>query len=159
MRGGVNTYLYVGASPLSSYDPVGLTPTGAAIGGRIGSWLGGIGGEAIDPIGGGIPGAVIGLLLGQAIGDAISNAIEGSKAERKLTWPDRPLCGCTCTCRADSNMNINTNKPGTAIATESGSDCRDARTNAARSATRMLGQQPKHVQCRCVDDKGNKNFM
>jgi len=65
----------VGGNPVSYADPLGLTPAGAFIGGRIGWWLGGTAGEAADPLGGGVPGAALGGLAGRAIGDWASNLI------------------------------------------------------------------------------------
>ena len=56
-------------------DPLGLTPFGSVIGGRIGGWLGGSGGEFLDPLGGGIPGYEVGSIVGGAIGDWASNLI------------------------------------------------------------------------------------
>lgn len=81
-----NTYSYVGGNPVNYYDPLGLTPAGAAIGGRIGWWVGAAAGEAADPAGGGIPGAALGGLAGRAIGDAISNIMNASSLPPGF-WP------------------------------------------------------------------------
>jgi RHS repeat-associated protein/uncharacterized repeat protein (TIGR02543 family) len=75
LNGGINTYGYVSNNPLSYTDPLGLTQSGAFIGGRIGSWVGGIAGEAVDPLGGGLPGSIIGALIGKSAGDVISDAV------------------------------------------------------------------------------------
>ncbi|MGA4174505.1 RHS repeat-associated core domain-containing protein, partial [Ralstonia nicotianae] len=48
--GQPSTYAYVNGNPTSYADPLGLTPAGAAIGGRIGGWAGGALGEIIDPL-------------------------------------------------------------------------------------------------------------
>ncbi len=89
LNGGINVYAYAGANPMTFDDPLGLTPGGAAIGGRIGSWLGGMAGEAIDPVGGGFPGAALGSAIGGAIGDSISNSMASASEKSKDQCDDR----------------------------------------------------------------------
>jgi RHS repeat-associated protein len=90
-RSGINLYGYVGNNPISYIDPLGLTATGAVIGGQIGGWIGTVAGEAIDPLGGGIPGRVIGTLLGKAAGDAISNIYNNSSSNDDAEEPSVPV--------------------------------------------------------------------
>jgi hypothetical protein len=45
-----------------------LKGIGARIGGRVGTWLGAVGGEALEPLGGGVAGSLAGNALGTGIG-------------------------------------------------------------------------------------------
>ena len=82
LSGGINTYAYVDGTPLSYYDPDGLSALGDA-GSVLGGWggraAGAAAGEAVFPAGGGVPGAVIGGRLGswggRAAGEWLNNLI------------------------------------------------------------------------------------
>ena len=75
LRGGSwSTYAYAQGSPLNYADPFGLSAlgdAGAILGGWVGAIAGTVGGEAIDPLGGGIPGEILGNRLGSASGRAV----------------------------------------------------------------------------------------
>jgi RHS repeat-associated protein len=94
LSGGLNTYTYVGGNPVRFVDPTGEDAVAGAIGGRIGSWGGGIIGEIIDPAGGGIPGSAIGGALGSAIGSAVGDAM-ASKSD-SVHPEEQELLDATC---------------------------------------------------------------
>jgi RHS repeat-associated protein len=86
---GPNSYLYAGDSPVNAVDPTGASILCAPMSGlalltggigilfwtanaaALGVFLGGLAGEAIDPLGGGLPGAIIGGALFGAVGFVI----------------------------------------------------------------------------------------
>jgi hypothetical protein len=76
---GPTIYAYVGGDSLNYIDPDGLSALGM-LGGIAGTWggrvLGGIGGEAAEPLGGGVPGAVLGGRLGGVVGSALGNYLD-----------------------------------------------------------------------------------
>ena len=80
-----STYGYVDGNPLTFSDPLGLTPTGEAIGSGIGTWGGRVVGGAVcslvEPGGGtalcAAAGGAVGGRVGKAVGGAVSDACQG----------------------------------------------------------------------------------
>jgi RHS repeat-associated protein len=88
LAGGNNVYGYGWANPANLTDPMGLGPTGSAVGGILGGWGGRIVGGSAGGAVGGPPGAAAGGILGgiggrragSAIGSAIEDACKGAAA-------------------------------------------------------------------------------
>jgi RHS repeat-associated protein len=88
--GSLTTYGYAGGNPLVYIDPKGLSSLGDA-GAILGGWGGRIGGaaagEAVFPVGGGVPGAIIGGRLGswggRAAGEWLNDLIFSVPLEGK----------------------------------------------------------------------------
>lgn len=95
-----------------------------------------------------------------AIGIDLSKAIQDGFASesRTIDWPDKPKCGWVCACRASSSGQQPGNCPADEFAFGTAADhtYRAARAEAERIASRKLGKQAKHTQCKCIDNKGNR---
>jgi uncharacterized protein RhaS with RHS repeats len=150
LKGGINTYSYVGNSPSNRSDPLGLfdgstffsaartTATSAGVGalGSLGAFF-----AAMAP----------------------TSAGEGSDIvpSRDIWWPEKTPGKWTCKARADCNDNIPGNCPedpkrrqafGGGVASDLGT----ARNIAKSNATSNLQCQPKHVSCKCTGPKGEQ---
>ncbi|HVX91002.1 MAG TPA: RHS repeat-associated core domain-containing protein [Candidatus Paceibacterota bacterium] len=73
LRGGMNTFLYGDANPLSRADSTGLASAGGALGGVVGGWIGTALGEAVGGPAGALAGRAAGARLGSALGSAIED--------------------------------------------------------------------------------------
>lgn len=90
LHGGLNTYLYVRASPLSLIDPEGLQFIGGA-GGSAGGTVGGFGG--LGPFGG--KGSGSGKQSGPTGVRELDDALQSSKSGNSSGKNDDDNCDCT----------------------------------------------------------------
>jgi len=151
LAGGINIYAYVLGNPLSYTDPDGLmagTAGGAVAGGMVAGPPGAVVGAIIVTIAQALAGGVAVAAIASIPGDTDSSS--SSSGSRSIPVPAKPSSGCTCICRADANQNDPRNSPAFALGTATECDYATASKVAKRNGTKALGQQPKHVGCRCT---------
>jgi uncharacterized protein RhaS with RHS repeats len=153
---GASVYGYALQNPGRLVDPRGQSVGEVVIGSVIGGveWGGAV-------IGGGIVGVLGILLYPSTLGDGtlpdtrpISTL--DPELDRTYPFPPPPKKGWRCTCRADANQNIVGNCGNFAFGTADGPDLTSTKKTAKRIAIANLGQQPKHVGCKCVGPGGRK---
>ncbi|GAA0695166.1 hypothetical protein GCM10009429_21910 [Dyella marensis] len=112
LRGGLNSYAYVGGDPLGLVDPLGLTSVcravlttagticgglaGSEVGGALGAGGGALVGSAVGP-GGTIAGSVVGAGAGSTTGGvagAIGGGIVGNAIADKMCDDNKPCSPC-----------------------------------------------------------------
>jgi len=90
LRGGINTYGYVGGNPAMSYDPRGLATAGRIVGAQIGGWIGGIAGAETGPLdvvfiaGGRYAGGLVGSAIEDWINEDPMAAAQGNVADTQI---------------------------------------------------------------------------
>ncbi|WP_242629527.1 RHS repeat-associated core domain-containing protein [Xanthomonas oryzae] len=117
LGGGISTFSYVAATPLTSIDPFGLAPnqgcvasvvaTCTVVGGSVGYWgggiLGGAGGTAVTPVAGTAGGFIAGSTLG-GLGGASAGGLIGGLASSAVCPDEDDKDECEKLLRVDTDV-------------------------------------------------------
>ncbi|WP_277612475.1 RHS repeat-associated core domain-containing protein, partial [Xanthomonas euvesicatoria] len=117
LGGGISTFSYVAATPLTSIDPFGLVPNQGCVasvvaictvvGGSVGYWgggiLGGAGGTAVPPVAGTAGGFIAGSTLG-GLGGASAGGLIGGLASSAVCPDEDDREECENLLRVDTDV-------------------------------------------------------